>query len=124
MSHITTLPSKAAAGKILVPLANKLLSLKVSDDQLLASITFSDKLPLPDREIIIQTAVNCFLNAKKVDQAAYGKWLALCAKEHTEAFKSSVTPLIDALEPEKVSELESLTELTLKVHREFWHANK
>src|SRR5271167_2045925 len=99
MSHIETLPSKAAAGKLLVPLAKKLLASKVSDNQLLTSITFSDKLPLPDREIVIQTAVNCFSNSKKLDQAPYGKWLALCAKEHAEAFKSSVTPLIDTLGP-------------------------
>jgi hypothetical protein len=124
MSHIETLPSKAAAGKLLVPLAKKLLASKVFDNQLLTSITFSDKFPLPDREIIIQTAINCFSNAKKVDQAAYGKWLALCGKEHAEAFKSSVIPLIDTLEPEKINELESVTELTLKVLQEFMHANK
>lgn len=124
MLHIETLPSKAAAGKLLVPLAKKLLASKAPDNQLLTSITFSDKLLLADREIIIQTAFNCFANAKEVDQAAYGNWLALCGKEHAEVFKSSITPLIDTLEPEKINELESLTELTLKVLQEFIHANK
>src|SRR5204862_3410899 len=36
-----------------------------------------------------------------------------------EAFKSSIAPLIDTLEPEMIIELESLTELTLTVFQTF-----
>src|SRR5438477_12868784 len=115
MSHIETLPSKATAGKLLVPLAKKLLATKVFDSRLLTSITFSEKIPSSDREIIIQTAVHSFAKGKKAEHDACGKWLVLGAKEYTEALKSSIAPLIDTLEPGMIIELESLTELTLKV---------
>lgn len=117
MSHVENLPSKVAASKLLFPLANNLLkSPKLSDNhELLTSITFSDMLSPPDRQLIIQAAINQYSKSSEINHAAVGNWLAHCAKEHAEDFKSSALPLIETMEAEQITRLETITNLTLKV---------
>ena len=83
--------------------------------EFLNSIAFSEKLDSSDRQVILQTALTRYLKSKKDDHTAIGNWLAGCAKEYADDFKSSIIPLISTLDSEKITGLETLTNLTLKV---------
>jgi hypothetical protein len=117
--QVEALPSKAAFGILLVPVAKKLLvSPKFADHQaLLSTITFSEKIAVSDRQAIIQAAVTQAPEATRHSQFALGKWIVSCAKEHTEDLKNAVVPILDTLDPKQVHGLESVAGFTLKVLR-------
>jgi hypothetical protein len=117
VSQVETLPSKAAFGILLVPVAKRILTLaKFGDHQdLLSKITFSEKITLSDRHAIIQAAVTQAPEATRHSQFALGKWIVSCAKEHPEDLKNAVLPVLDTLDPKQIHGLESVAGFTLKV---------
>lgn len=117
LPQIESLPSKAASNRLLIPLAKWLLaSSNLSEDHaILTDITFSSKLSSAERETIVLAGITRFSNGSNIDKIAVGEWLASCAKEHAETFKSSILPIMDTLETEQISELEAVSQLALKV---------
>ena len=114
---VESFPPKVAVSQLLVPIANRLLvspKMPEVDHVFLTRITFSKRLSSHDRHVIIQSAISCLFNSKKL-KPIIGKWLASCAEEHAEDFKVSIAPLISTLDTGKIEELENYTQLSLKV---------
>ena len=118
MTQIDSLAPKIAANRLLVPFAKKLLAsskLMENHADVLSSVMSSSRLDSADRHCIIQAAINQFSKSHKKSRDTIGAWLKLCAEAREDDFKASVTPMIGTLEPDQVRELESLTQMNLKV---------
>jgi U3 small nucleolar RNA-associated protein 10 len=126
MGQIQSLPSKASSGKLLVPLATKLItSAKLTESQfpILTSVINTETVSLGDRQIVIQAAVNQYLKGSQKSRSVIGKWLSILAAEHAEDLKSAVIPLVGILESAHLTQLENVTQLQLKVCQVHKNAN-
>jgi hypothetical protein len=107
-------------------MSEKLLAAtSVSEEQLglLTGMLYSEQASVSERHTVIQSATRRYPNATQKARPILGRWIATLSKEHPQDFRSAVEPLIDTLDPTAISELESITQLTLKVSTSYGFVN-
>jgi U3 small nucleolar RNA-associated protein 10 len=118
---INSLPEKTPCDKFLAQLTQKLLksSQLENHSEMLTDIVFSDRLSMPNRHAIIQSAtIECSkFGLASPSETPVGKWLAYCATEHTDDFKTAVAPILHTFGNKQLHNLQIITQMNLKVHR-------
>lgn len=113
-----SLPSNITSEGLLVPMTQKLLTAKVVSEEhltLLTAILYSEQVLVTERHTAIQSATKEYSKAAQATKPVIGEWLTTLSKKHPDDFKSAIEPLVDAMAAKAISELESLTQLTLTV---------
>jgi U3 small nucleolar RNA-associated protein 10 len=107
---IEGMPSKSSTSKFVVSLVEYGISLpdERNKDVITALVT-SEKLEAGDRRVLVQNAVDKAVGGNK----SVGKWITAFSGSHTDEFRNLFEML--NLEGDKVSKLEKLTNLELKV---------
>lgn len=102
--------SKSSTSKFIVSLVEYGISLPdEGNKEVITALVTSEKLETGDRRMLVQNAVEKALGGNK----SVGKWITAFSRSHTEQFRNLFEML--TLEGEKVSKLEKLTNLELKV---------
>jgi len=112
------LPANIKSEGLLLPMTKKLLAMStVSEEQLalLTAILYSEGVSLSERHAVIQFTATQYSKATQTIKPQIGHWFTSLSKEHPEDFRSALKPLSDTLEPAAIAELESMTQLTIKV---------
>lgn len=112
------LPANIKSEGLLVPMTKKLLAAStVSEEQLalLTAILYSEEVSVSERHAVIQFTGTQYSKATQSIKPQIGQWFTTLSKEHPDDFKSALQPLSDTLEPAAITELESVTHLTIKV---------
>jgi U3 small nucleolar RNA-associated protein 10 len=114
---IESLPAKIPSGQFVLVLAKNLLgsSQLAKHRSILTEIAFSENISNSERQNVVQTAINQYYKAGKKHQTEVGRWISSVSQEYKQEFKDSVMPLINTLPTEQLSEIETLTKLSLKV---------
>ena len=112
------LPANLKSEGLLVPMTKKLLAAStVSEEQLvlLTAILYSEEVSVSERHAVIQFTATKYSKATQAIKSQIGRWFTNLSKEHPDDFKSALQPLSNTLEPAAIAELESVTQLTIKV---------
>jgi hypothetical protein len=107
---IEGMPSKSSTSKFIASLVEYGISLPdEGNKEAITALVTSEKLDVGDRRWLVQNAVEKALGGNK----SVGKWITAFSGSHTEQFRNLFEML--NLEDDKVSKLEKLTNLELKV---------